>query len=73
MLLGNVAYIYLVFYPALKQYTKHEEEILDAPKRFPVGTLIEFLIYELISFMMIWSHMATMCVQPGFVPKNYQY
>ena len=24
MLLGNVAYIYLVFYPALKQFTEHD-------------------------------------------------
>ena len=22
---------------------------------------------------MVWSHLATMCVEPGFIPKDYRY
>ena len=35
--------------------------------------VVELCFYELVTFMMIWSHLATMCVQPGFVPLCYKY
>ena len=40
---------------------------------FPSGNLVELFFYEVCSFMMVWSHLATMCVQPGFIPRNYKY
>ena len=62
MLIGNVAYIVLVFKPLIDEYTQQQTD------RFPAGALVEFLFFELFNFMMVWSHIATMCTQPGFVP-----
>ena len=46
---------------------------MDIPKKFPVGIIIELFFYELVSILMILSHSAVMCREPGFVPKNYEY
>lgn len=34
---------------------------------------IEYIFYLVASLLMIWSHMATMCRDPGFIPKGYRY
>lgn len=35
--------------------------------------VIELCLYEMFSALMVWSHLATMLVEPGFVPLAYQY
>lgn len=46
---------------------------VDVPNKFPFGIIIELFFYELASILMILSHSAVMCREPGFVPKNYEY
>ena len=36
-------------------------------------TQVEWIFYELATFMLIWSHLSTMCRDPGFIPINYEY
>lgn len=36
------------------------------------GRLIEYGCYSLCWLLMFMSHVMTMCVDPGFVPKNYK-
>lgn len=69
ILLGNAAYLILVFAPKVRSYIFSGLGV----KYFPAGNLIELIFYELCSFFMVWSHLATMCVQPGFIPRNYTY
>ena len=35
--------------------------------------LIEYTIYCIFWSMMLISHLLTMCVDPGFIPKHYEY
>ena len=35
------------------------------------SALIEYACYVFFWTMMVLSHMSTMCVDPGFIPKNY--
>ena len=37
------------------------------------GAVIELILYEIFSLLMIWSHLATMCRDPGFIPFSYRY
>ena len=80
MLLGNSIYIYVVVVPHLK----NKEEYIDADQEGPVEQetpndakfmriIIEWIIYEIFSFMMWWSHVSTMCTDPGFIPFRYKY
>lgn len=34
---------------------------------------VELAIYSFFWFMMVLSHMATMCRDPGFIPRGYNY
>jgi len=67
MIIGNLAYIFLIFKPEIDKYV-HQKTIA-----FPTRMVVEFVIFEFFNCMMVWSHLATMCVEPGFVPYNYQY
>ncbi len=37
------------------------------------GVIIELVIFELVWIMMLVSHSATMCRDPGYVGLNYRY
>ena len=50
-----------------------EVENIEPGKDYTVLALIELIVYELFSFMMLWSHLATMCTDPGFIPFHYRY
>jgi hypothetical protein len=69
MLLGNIAYVIMIFFPKVQSFHKS----IESDKRFPIWHLVELFFYEVVSFFMVWSHLATMCVEPGFIPKDYRY
>ena len=82
MFAGNGVFLYVVLYPRLKKadsvyvgdgtgQNDLQEEDENENKRLRV--IIETCFYELFSFMMIWSHLATMCTDPGFIPFHYRY
>jgi hypothetical protein len=78
MLAGNTAYIIVVVYPRIKAFLPFGSEDSTAAlieddgadpagaelenESLPVGLLIEWLFYEFFSFLMLWSHLATMCI-----------
>ena len=35
--------------------------------------LAEYIVYSTIWFMMVISHISTMCIDPGFIPRGYKY
>ena len=35
--------------------------------------LLEYFCYLFFWLMMVFSHMSTMCIDPGFVPRGYKY
>ena len=35
--------------------------------------IIEYVCYSTCWSLMLFSHIFTMCIDPGFIPKNYQY
>ena len=35
--------------------------------------LIEYLCYLFFWLMMVFSHVSTMCADPGFIPRRYEY
>ncbi len=59
MLLGNG----LVYLTSVKPK-------LDTDER--TDTLIEYACYGFFWSMMVISHLRTMCVDPGFIPKDYE-
>jgi len=60
MLLGNALVLFTVVVPRLD--TDEQSSIL-----------IEYACYAFFWSMMVLSHIFTMCVDPGFIPKDYQY
>ena len=46
--------------------------IWSGAKRTPAD-VIEFIFIEIFYILMIWSHLYTMCTDPGFIPKGYRY
>jgi len=62
MLSGNLLFTYTVGYPF---FSGKEAVTLDV--------LIELPIYWLLWLLMVWSHMATMCRDPGFIELGYKY
>lgn len=71
MLVGNIGFIFLVVYPAVRSYRRKKDDDISVP--FPWAMVIEFILYEIFSCFMVWSHCMTMLVEPGFVPRNYKY
>lgn len=65
MLLGQALFIYSVAWPTFTG------ERTDAGRI--VGVVFELLLFEALWFMMLWSHTATMCIEPGYIPKSYSY
>ena len=65
MIIGNVLFVYTVAWPTLAGHQSHPGVI--------VSVVVELLIFESLWFMMLWSHQATMCRDPGFIPKRYSY
>ena len=45
--------------------------VLAQNGNWPVGPIIATVIFNILIFMSIWSLLATMCSDPGYVPKNY--
>ena len=37
------------------------------------SVIVEYLCYCFFWVMMVLSHISTMCVDPGFIPKGYKY
>ena len=37
------------------------------------GSLVAVILYNIVVFMALWSLLATMVSDPGFVPKGYRY
>jgi len=62
MVLGNLIFLFTVGYPTFTQ---------QEPVR--AGCVIELIVFEFFWLLMLWSHFATMCRQPGFIPLNYRY
>lgn len=60
MLLGHFVYFISVVKPALG--TDEEQ-----------NALIEYACYGAVWLLMLFSHILTMCVDPGFIPKKYTY
>jgi len=60
MLLGNGLVFFTVVVPKL-----------DTDEQ--VSILIEYACYAFVWSMMVLSHISTMCVDPGFIPKDYKY
>lgn len=65
MLLGQALFIYTVAYPTLAGHQTNGGIIFTV--------VLEILIFEILFFMMFWSHSYTMCHDPGFIPKKYSY
>ena len=63
MLLGN-----LLFFLAIVRPTLGDEPIGDMRP-----ALIEYFVYSFCWLMMLISHAKTMCADPGFVPRGYEY
>jgi len=62
MFAGNILMTYTVGYPF---FSGKEAASLDV--------YIELPIYWLLWLLMVWSHIATMCRDPGFIEKGYKY
>ena len=60
MLLGNCAIIVTVVLPAIGEDNQST-------------MLIEYFCYLFFWTMMVASHLSTMCVDPGFIQKGYEY
>ena len=60
MLLGNLVYILSIVRPAI-----NTDDLKSA--------LIEYLSYCIVWLLMVFSHVFTMCVDPGFIPLSYEY
>ena len=71
MLLGNGAFLWVVVRP--KFFRDRIDAIQEEAPGLAYLVLGELILYELFSFMMLWSHLATMCTDPGFIPFNYKY
>ena len=37
------------------------------------SVIVEYLCYVFVWCMMLFSHISTMCADPGFIPKDYKY
>ena len=80
MFLGNAIYFYVVVFPHLKpkdEYIDDDQEgavvqETDDDKK-TLKIIIEFVFYTVFAFMMWWSHISTMCTDPGFIPFHYRY
>ena len=35
--------------------------------------IVLWIWYQILWFLMLWSHLATMCREPGFIPLEYEY
>lgn len=62
MFSGNLLFTYTVGYPF---FSGQEEASYDV--------YIELPLYWLLWSLMIWSHLATMCRNPGFISLGYKY
>ena len=62
MLLGNLLFTFTVGYP-----------FFSGQRSATLDLYIELPLYWLLWGMMVWSHSATMCRDPGFIPKDYKY
>ena len=60
MLLGNLVYILSIVRPAINTDGLN-------------GALIDYFCYCVLWMLMVFSHVFTMCVDPGFIPHNYEY
>ena len=63
MLLGQLVYFLAIVKPVLDSGD-------DAEKQ---DTFIEYGSYSVFWLLMLFSHIFTMCVDPGFIPKAYSY
>ena len=60
MLLSNLVYFLAILKPALNTDQQNK-------------TLIEYLGYCIVWLLMFFSHVFTMCADPGSIPLNYEY
>ena len=60
MFIGNFVVILTVVMPAIGEDNQST-------------MLIEYLCYLFFWTMMVVSHLSTMCVDPGFIEKGYEY
>ena len=40
---------------------------------WPTQSILLFFVFGFLVLMSIWSLLATMCTDPGFIPFNYEY
>ena len=45
----------------------------EAPESGRTGVIVVWIIYEILQFMMFWSHLYTMTTDPGIIPRDYRY
>lgn len=64
MLLGQLVYFLAIVKPVL------DDSSTDSEKQ---NVLIEYVCYSMFWLLMLFSHLLTMCVDPGFIPKKYSY
>ena len=62
MLVGNLLFLFSAGWPMMRGYSE-----------VTVGVVAELLVFELLWFLMLWSHTYCMTTEPGFIPKNYRY
>ena len=85
ILAGNLVFFMLVLVPDMKltyqqmngvstqqAFVQYEEFKWKMEWNW-TGTQIEYLCYQFSVLMLIFSHAATMCRDPGIIPKGYQY
>jgi len=68
---GNLVFTVHIVYPALTKMAPYDDVENYQAKR--VAIVIEWVFYEICSVFMVWSHLGTMCKDPGFIPKGYRY
>lgn len=58
LMIANVSFINIVIVPEV-----HRDNTLD------IWIILAF--YEAVIILIVWSHLKTMCAEPGYIPKGY--
>ena len=54
-------------------YYSHLEPVRTTDEEAFTDRLIEYICYLVLWTLMVFSHLRTMCVDPGFIPLEYEY